>query len=426
MTTSLTMIKEKTQARHMLRDYQERISNEAVAILSEYGLVYLAMEPRTGKTLTAFASAQKFGMQNVLFVTKKKAKSDILSQLEQSEILFHSVEVTNYEQLHNFLPGYDLIIIDEAHVIAAYPTPSLRAKELKRICNGKPIIYLSGTPTPESFSQLFHQMWVSSFSPFKDYKNFYAWAKDYVDLRQKYLYGKTINDYSCGKQDAIDKATRHLFISFTQEEAGFMELVQEKIMFLKMETSTYRFANRLRIDKIVTNKEGASVLADTSVKLMQKLHQIFSGTVIIDEPEIDSRAFDYTKAEYIRDNFKGQKIAVFYKFRAEAMALKWILGKVYDDPMEFNNADSGIFISQIVSGREGIRLDSADALIMYNIDFSATSYWQSRARIQTKDRVKQAMIYWLFAEGGIEEKIYKAVMDKKDYTLAHFKKDFTL
>ena len=410
----------------MLRDYQERISNDAVDILSKYGLVYLAMEPRTGKTLTAFATAQKFGVQNVLFVTKKKAKSDILSQLAESEILFHSVEVTNYEQLHNFLWGYDLIIIDEAHVIAAFPTPSLRAKELKRICNGKPIIYLSGTPTPESFSQLYHQMWVSSFSPFKDYKNFYSWAKDYVDLRQKYLYGKTINDYSCGRQEAIDNATKHLFISFTQEEAGFMELVQEKILFLKMETSTYKFADRLRIDKIVTNREGASVLADTAVKLMQKLHQIYSGTVIVDEPKIDARAFDYTKAEYIRDNFKGQKIAIFYKFKAEAMALKWILGKVYDDPMEFNNADSGIFISQIVSGREGIRLDTADALIMYNIDFSATSYWQSRARIQTKDRVKQAMIYWLFAEGGIEDKIYKAVMDKKDYTLAHFRKDFSL
>jgi hypothetical protein len=410
----------------MLRDYQERISNEAVVILQKYGLVYLAMQPRTGKTLTAFATAQKFGVQNVLFVTKKKAKSDILSQLAESKILFHSVEVTNYEQLHNFLWGYDMIIIDEAHVIAAFPTPSLRAKELKRICNGKPIIYLSGTPTPESFSQLYHQMWVSSFSPFKDYKNFYAWAKDYVDLRQKYLYGKTINDYSCARQKAIDNATKHLFISFTQEEAGFMELVQEKIIYVKMEDATLRFANRLRSDKIVTNKEGASVLADTAVKLMQKLHQIYSGTVIVDEPKIDARAFDYTKAEYIRDNFKGQKIAIFYKFKAEAMALKWTLGKVYDDPMEFNNADSGIFISQIVSGREGIRLDTADALIMYNIDFSATSYWQSRARIQTKDRVKQAMIYWLFAEGGIEDKIYKAVMDKRDYTLAHFKKDFPL
>jgi hypothetical protein len=410
----------------MLRDYQDRISNQAVAILQEHGLVYLAMEPRTGKTLTAFATAQRYGAQTILFVTKKKAKADIMSQLQESGLMFHCVEVTNYEQLHNFLCGYDLIIIDEAHVIAAFPTPSVRAKELKRICNGKPIIYLSGTPTPESFSQLFHQMWVSSFSPFKAYRNFYAWAKDYVDIRQKYLYGKTINDYSAGNQSLIEKETNHLFIAYTQEEAGFTELVKETILYVEMQPSTYQFANRLRIDKIVTNKEGASVIADTAVKLMQKLHQIYSGSIIIDEPEIRGKVFDYTKAEYIRDNFKGQKIAIFYKFKAEAMALRWVLGKVYDDPMEFNNADSGVFISQIVSGREGIRLDTADALIMYNIDFSATSYWQSRARIQTKDRVKEAQLYWIFARGGIEDKIYKAVMDKRDYTLAHFRKDFSV
>ncbi len=410
----------------MLRDYQDRISNQAVAILQEHGLVYLAMEPRTGKTLTAFATAQRYGAQTILFVTKKKAKADIMSQLQESGLMFHSVEVTNYEQLHNFLCGYDLVIIDEAHVIAAYPTPSLRAKELKRICNGKPIIYLSGSPTPESFSQLFHQMWVSSFSPFKAYKNFYAWAKDYVDIRQKYLYGKTINDYSCGNQSLIEKDTNHLFIAYTQEEAGFTELVKETILYVDMQPSTYKFCERLRIDKIMTNKEGVSVLADTSVKLMQKLHQAFSGTIIVDEPKVEARVYDYTKAEYIRDRFAGQKIAIFYKFKAEAMALRWVLGKVYDDPMEFNNADSGVFISQIVSGREGIRLDTADALIMYNIDFSATSYWQSRARIQTKDRVKEAQLFWIFARGGIEDKIYKAVMDKKDYTLAHFRKDFSV
>ena len=410
----------------MLRDYQERISNEAVAILQKHGLVYLAMEPRTGKTLTAFATAFKYGAKSLLFVTKKKAKADIMAQMLDSGYEYERIDVTNYEQLHNYLWGYDLIIIDEAHVIAAYPTASVKAKELKRICNGKPIIYLSGTPTPESFSQLYHQMWVSSFSPFKDYKNFYAWAKDYVDILQKYLYGKTINDYSCGKQEAIEKATNHLFIALTQEQAGFTELVKENILYVDMEPSTYKFADRLRIDKVVTNKEGASVLADTAVKLMQKLHQVYSGTIIIDEPEMKGKVFDYTKAEFIKQRFAGQKIAIFYKFKAEAMALRWVLGKVYDDPMEFNNAESGVFISQIVSGREGIRLDTADALIMYNIDFSATSYWQSRARIQTKDRVKEAQLYWIFSEGGIEDKIYKAVMDKRDYTLSHFKKDFSL
>jgi hypothetical protein len=41
---------------------------------------------------------------------------------------------------------------------------------------------------------------------------------------------------------------------------------------------------------------------------------------------------------------------------------------------------------QIVAGREGVNLSTADALVFYNIDFSATSYWQARARLQTKDR----------------------------------------
>tara|TARA_R100000329_G_scaffold148247_1_gene136867 strand:- start:862 stop:999 length:138 start_codon:yes stop_codon:yes gene_type:complete len=41
----------------------------------------------------------------------------------------------------------------------------------------------------------------------------------------------------------------------------------------------------------------------------------------------------------------------------------------------------------------------------------------------TKDRLKNN-VYWIFAKDGIEYQIYKAVIKKKDYTLAHFKKDF--
>ena len=77
---------------------------------------------------------------------------------------------------------------------------------------------------------------------------------------------------------------------------------------------------------------------------------------------------------------------------------------------------------QIVSGREGISLRQAEALIYYNIDFSATSYWQSRDRMTTKDRMYNK-IYWIFAKGGIEKSIYQTVVKKKDYTLRHFKKD---
>ena len=64
----------------------------------------------------------------------------------------------------------------------------------------------------------------------------------------------------------------------------------------------------------------------------------------------------------------------------------------------------------------------AEALVYYNIDFSATSYWQSRDRMTTKDRLKND-VYWIFAKLGIESDIYKAVTKKKDYTLNHFKRD---
>ena len=61
---------------------------------------------------------------------------------------------------------------------------------------------------------------------------------------------------------------------------------------------------------------------------------------------------------------------------------------------------------------------------MFNIDYSAVSYFQARARLQTKERKEAAKVYWLFAVGGIEEKIYKAVANKKDYTLSYFRRDF--
>ena len=91
------------------------------------------------------------------------------------------------------------------------------------------------------------------------------------------------------------------------------------------------------------------------------------------------------------------------------------------DLKEFEDTDKSIAL-QIVSGREGISLKLADCLVYYNIDFSATSYWQSRDRMTTSTRLKSD-VYWIFSEGGIEDQIYKAVSNKRDYTLKHFKKD---
>lgn len=91
---------------------------------------------------------------------------------------------------------------------------------------------------------------------------------------------------------------------------------------------------------------------------------------------------------------------------------------VTDNLDEFNQTNKHIAL-QIVSGREGISLKNADVLVYYNIDFSATSYWQSRDRMTTSTSL-ESDVYWIFTEGGIESNVYGVVSNKKDFTIRHF------
>lgn len=410
----------------ILRDYQIQISSNAAGLLKEYNIAYLSMQVRTGKTLTALAAADKYGARKVLFVTKKKAIASIMSDYDSLAPSFN-ISVINYEQLHNvFLPDdYDLIIVDEAHSLGQYPTPAERTKLLKKICVGKPIIYLSGTPSPESYSQLYHQFYISSHSPFKQWPTFYKWAAEFVTMRKKYFFNRQINCYDDADKDKIDTLCAHLFLSYTQEEAGFLKQVEEEILTVRMHETTYALAKKLQTKRIHIGQNGEEILADTAVKCMNKMHQIFSGTVLTEDGQ--GIAFDHTKAKFIKTHFAGKKIAIFYKFKAEGMMLVWTFGvnNLTADPEEFENSDK-IFYSQIQSGREGISLASADALVMMNIDYSSLSYQQARARIQAKDKNVRCPMYWIFSEGGIEHKIYERVINKQDYTLNYFKKDFVI
>lgn len=408
----------------MLRDYQIQISNEGVERLRAYGLVYLSMQVRTGKTLTSLSIAEKYGAKEVLLLTKKKAIASIQKDFESLQPSF-DLYVTNYEAAHTLVgrKGWDLIILDEAHSLGQFPIAAERMKVVKKICEGLPIIYLSGTPTPESYSQIYHQFACSSFSPFKAYKSFYAWAKDYVVVKKKYFYNREVNDYKGAIKDKVEADIKHLFLSFTQEEAGFTQMVNEHILKVKMKESTYFLASKLRARRVFIGKQGEEVIADTEVKLMQKLHQIYSGTVLTEDGQ--AMCFDRTKADFIAQHFAGKKIAIFYKFRAELEMIRWAFrAQITESPEEFNHRHDLVFCSQIISGREGINLSSADALVMFNIDFSHLSYWQARARMQTQDRQEACNLYWVFAEDGIEEKIYEKVKAKQDYVLSYFRKDF--
>ena len=190
---------EEKKSKITLRDYQKKIATDSCIHLMQHGFVYLAMEVRTGKTLTSLTAANLMNVEDVLFITKKKAISSIEGDYELLAPNFE-LDVINYESLHKVenVGKYQVIILDEAHSMGAFPKPSKRAKQVKEIISKHQpyVILLSGTPSPESYSQMYHQVYGIKKNPFTSYKNFYRFCDDYVNVRERKINGLMIKDYS--------------------------------------------------------------------------------------------------------------------------------------------------------------------------------------------------------------------------------------
>jgi hypothetical protein len=406
-----------------LRDYQIENAEKAFNIINKYGIVYLAMQVRTGKSLTSMETAKLYGAKKVLFLTKKKAISSIQLDYENfgySE--YFEIMIVNDESMHKIENPkfFDLIIHDEHHRFGATNKPGKSTKLFRELFFNKPMIFLSGTMCPESFSQMYHQFWVSTYSPWYGYKNFYRWADDYVNIKQKKINSFMINDYSAGIEEKIMADISKYMVTFTQQQAGFTSKIEEQVLYVKMKRKTYELADKLLKDLVIEGKEEV-VLGDTPAKLLQKIHQLYSGTVKFESGS--SMVLDTTKAEFIKERFAGKKIGIFYVFKAELDALKQVYADNLTTDLDEFNATDKVIALQIVSGREGISLKNAEYLVFYNIQHSAVSYFQGIDRMTTIDRLNNK-VYWIFSEGGIEDKIYKVVKSKKKYTVNIFKKDY--
>ena len=403
-----------------LRDYQIKISNDAVDILKRKKIVCIFAMVRTGKTLMALETCKLYNANKVLFITKIKAFSSIKNDYNKFGYNF-DLTIINKESLHTILTNdFNIVVVDEVHNFSAYPKPSKCYKDVRERFGHLPMIFLSGTPTPESYSQFFHIFKLSKNSNFEKYTNFYKWANEYVNIKERNLGYAKIKDYSDADKKKFWHLIRHNILTFTQQEAGFTTDVKEFVQEVEMKPITYEIANRLKKDLYVKNSEGKEILGDTAVKLMQKLHQLYSGTCKFEDGT--SKIIDYSKMEYIINNFKDKKLAIFYKFKEELVLMQnYLKDKLTTDLEEFNNSDKWIAY-QFVSGREGINLSKADLLVAYNIDFSATTYFQFKDRLTTIDRKNNELI-WIFARGGIEKSIYQKVINKKSFTSSIFEKE---
>lgn len=406
-----------------IRPHQQQKATELVKILNKFSCAYLAGEVRSGKTITVLEAARLFKAKDVLFITKKKAIDSIQSDFDLIGFDY-KITITNYESLHKLDRfNFDLIIYDEAHGLGAFPKPANRTKLIRLRFFKTPCIWLSGTPAAESYSQYYHQMFVNRMSPFAQYTNFYKWAQLFVNVKKKRIGTHEINDYSDAKINHIQRAISPYIVSMTQEDAGFDVNINEQILKVQTPPKVHALAKRLIRDRAIEGKRGY-IMAEMPAKLQGKVHQIYSGTVIIetDSGVAETIILDDFKARFIQENFRGKRIAVMYFYQAELQLLKQVFGEdITTDLDEFNTSNKNFAIQQ--SSSEGMNISQADCLVYYNFGFSGKNYVQSRDRLTIKDR-KDNNVFFVIESPGINDKILYAVQNKADYNVKSFRKDF--
>ncbi len=395
-----------------LYPHQERISKEAYEVLKQYGLVYLGMEERTGKTLTAIHIAELSTRMNVLVITKKKALVGWKDTFAQYKTNGTNFTVVNYHAVHKAHKtpsgkrvyklvidptSYDLIILDEAHnYLSTYPKPGVIWKSVKKLCAGQPIIYLSATPNAQGYQLLYNQLALSDWSPYIKYKNFYRWFEHYgIPKKVRTAYGLQETYSKC--KDLAWSTVSHLFITYTRKELEFEHEPEDVIHYFELSNISKTLYNECLEHEMFESQDIVFPL-DSSMKLRTTLHMIEGGVAKNDDEYIVLHNTEKIQA-IMKDFGDSSKNVIMYHYKAEKIKLERV----------FKNT----LLLQGTSFAEGVNLAMYDNLIIYSQDFSTARHSQRRARQANMERKTPIKVHFYLVKGGISEQVYKTVSVNK-------------
>ena len=381
--------------------HQTELAKLAYSILAEHMIVYLAMEERTGKTLTAILVCEQSKLRNVLVITKKKALGGWQDTLKAFS---HTVNYTvvNYHQAKKELDGdFDAVILDEAHnYVSSFPKPSAMWSDIGKLTRDKPIIYLSATPYAQGAQLLYHQFALSSWSPFKKWTTAYNWFRSFGIPDTIYLAGRQVESYKQARTEEVLLYCKHLFITKTRKELGFHHEPTDKVHYVTLGEKTRQVYNILTKHKII-ELNGHELVCDTTMKLRTALHMLEGGVAKVADNYLvlgNTEKLDYIKATWPNQH----ELVIMYQYIAEKEKLE----AAFPDAL----------VLQATSFAEGVDLSHKKTLVIYSQDFSTARHSQRRARQANLLRTDDITVHFLLVKKAISEEVYKTVsVNKTNY-----------
>lgn len=317
------------------------------------------------------------------------------------------------------------LMLDESSLIQ-----NENAKRSKFILSLKPdnVILLSGTPTGGKYEKLWSQMSLLGWKISKDM--FYS---QYVQYHYDDSNGfplMIIDGYK--NEDRLKKKMREHGCHFLKTEEVF-DLPKQIHQTIRVDTiKEYR---KFRKDSIVTLKKvcfvepvnGDGYCNYSEVELVGDT----TLTKMLYERQLCGQ-YNKEKLEAFRDLVEStnDRLIVFYNFNGEldllediAISLNRPISVVNGKSKElggYENYNDSVTFIQYQAGAMGLNLQKANKIVYFTPPLSSELFEQSKKRIHRIGQTKPCFYYYLTCRNSVEEKIYRTLEMRKDYTEALF------
>lgn len=387
-------------------EHQILWSNRLYNIISEYGFAILSSEERTGKTGTFIHLAEHSKADNILILTKKAAISGILEHIENLDAS-KNYTIINYQSVHKLeSKDFDLIILDEFHqALCSYPKQSETFKSVKEFTSNKPILFVSATPFSESYSQAYHSLLLSDYTPFPQ-KTFYIFHKEYGIECNIRMHGREIKQYHLTQEKRLKSMLSKYIVKAKRSDVGFEHEPEDKIHIIKLNEQTKADLKMYKKDKM--KHFGAETVPLESV--MAEMNAVYLRCGGFVEHNKINYKLSSEKVDYLIETFGDlESVAVMAHYQTEQKYLQSFL----------KNAT----VLSSTAHAEGVDLHKFSTLVIYSMSFSTSKHVQRRARQCNINRETPIMVHFLLTDVGIDTHIYTTINEKKENFTARIYND---
>lgn len=350
----------------------------------------------------------------ILDLTKKKQYEAFIDYADISSY-YQVIGVINYDlvwrrkellKLHGFT-----LMLDESSLIQN--EMAKRSKFIMKL-DYENLILLSGTPTSGKYERLWSQLHMLGWKISKD-----LYWRQYVDVETTMVQGfpiKVVRGYK--NVDRLKSKMREYGCQFLKTEEVF-DLPDQTFNVIKVKpTKEYK---RFRKERIVV-VDNVELVGDTTLTKMLYERQLCG-------------QYNVNKLNAFKDLVEStnDRLIVFYNFTHEMVQMIEAIEDIQrpisivngerKDLRAYENHDDSITFIQYQAGAMGLNLQKANKIIYFTPPLSSELFEQSKKRIHRIGQDRPCFYYKLVVTGSIEEKIYRVLDMRKDYTDELFRED---